>query len=465
MSQRHRKYFLSEVKRALARAGVRRGASILVALSGGPDSVALLNALVELRESFGYRVAAAHLNHLLRGDESDRDETFCRELCRRLSLELIVERAQGLAPRKPNLEEAARKARLEFLHRTADAAGADYIALGHHADDQAETVLMRLLRGAGITGLCAMMEAGPGCIIRPMLSLSRRDVLDYLDTMSASFVTDATNFSTHILRNRVRHDLLPVLDREYVPGASRRLAALASEMQAVDAFLYRAAAQELSAIATSACGLELARFSNIDPALRVPVLRLYLTRQMGGLRRLTRDHLSALVNLCLAGPVNGEVALPGGWCALREYGHLQLLNGARPARPSFSIPIAFEGTTEVEAAGLAFDASVATPGDVPLPSNHESALFDAQAVFSSGLTVRNFLPGDRIRPLGMTGTRKVKEVFVDKRLPLRQRAGFPVVATGNQIVWLPGLLRGDGALVGGKSKAVLCLRMRQMVQH
>jgi len=462
MSQRHRKYFLSEVRRALARAGVRRGASILVALSGGPDSVALLNAMVELRESLGYRVAAAHLNHSLRGDESDRDEMFCRELCRRLKVELVVERAQGLVPGKPNLEEAARQARQEFLHRTADAARADFIALGHHADDQAETVLMRLLRGAGVTGLCAMMEASPGGIIRPMLSLSRRDVLDYLDTIGASFVTDATNFSTHILRNRVRHDLLPVLDREYVPGASRRLAALASEMQAVDAFLYRAAAQELSAVATSSCGLDLVRFSNVDPALRGPVLRLYLARQMGGLRRLTRDHLSALVNLCLAGPVNGEVALPSGWRAVREYGQLRLLNGSRPAHPSFSIPIAFEGTTEVETAGLAFDASLATPGAVPFPSNHESALFDAHAVLSTGLTARNFLPGDRIRPLGMAGTRKVKEVFIDKRLPLRQRAGFPVVAIGSRIVWLPGLLRGDGALVGGESKTVLCLRMRRM---
>src|SRR5262249_40090698 len=176
MSQRQRKAFLAEIRHTLERVGVRPGAALVVALSGGADSVALLHALVELRESSGYRLVAAHLNHALRGDESDRDQCFCRDLCARLKVDFIVARANGLAAQLPNLEEAARQARHEFLDRAAVRTGCDHVAVGHHADDQAETVLMRLLRGAGIAGLSAMAETGPGRLIRPLLSLSRADI-------------------------------------------------------------------------------------------------------------------------------------------------------------------------------------------------------------------------------------------------------------------------------------------------
>lgn len=159
MSLRSKKHFLGAVEQSLARAQVRPCCSILIALSGGPDSVALLHALRELGERSGYRLAAAHLNHTLRGDESDRDESFCRELCARYAINLIAERAAGLEPTMPNLEEAARHARHSFLDRAANQVGADYIATGHHADDQAETVLMRMLRGSGIAGLSAMAES------------------------------------------------------------------------------------------------------------------------------------------------------------------------------------------------------------------------------------------------------------------------------------------------------------------
>ncbi|HTR60098.1 MAG TPA: tRNA lysidine(34) synthetase TilS [Candidatus Binataceae bacterium] len=462
MSQRHRKNFLAEVKRALARAAVRPGASILVALSGGPDSVALLHALASLRESLDLRIAAAHLNHGLRGAESDRDESFCRDRCKQLSVELKVDRTGALRPGMPNLEEKARDIRRAFLELVAGESGADYIALAHHADDQAETVLMRLLRGAGVAGLAAMAETGPGRIIRPLLSLTRRDILDYLDASGATYVTDTSNASTAILRNRIRHDLLPSLDRDYAPGVSQRLAALAQEMQAVDSFLARAAARELASIALPGEELDISRFSALDPALRVPLLRLHLAGRLGSLRRLTREHLSALVDLCLEGPANGEVSLPGRWRAVREYDRLRLVSMARLVHDGFSVPIAFEGTTVVAPAGVAFEATVRASADTAMPATNQEALFDVRAIAACGLTARNFRAGDRIRPLGLSGTRKVKEVFIDRKLPARKRAVFPVVTMGSEIVWLPGLVRGDGALVTSASETVLHLRARHI---
>jgi tRNA(Ile)-lysidine synthase len=462
MSQRRRKTFLAEIRRSLERVGVRRGAAILVALSGGPDSVALLHALVELRETSGFRLAAAHLNHALRGVESDRDQSFCADLCSRLNVDFIVERVTELAPQMPNLEEAARHARHEFLNRAAVQTGSDYVAAGHHADDQAETVLMRLLRGAGVAGLSAMAEAGPGRFIRPLLSLSRSDILGYLEESGAAFVTDASNFSMALLRNRIRHDLLPTLNRQYAPGTSKRLAALAVEMQSVDRFLSRAAAQELSAMSPGGGDLDVSRFARVDPALRAPILRQYLATHLGSLRRVNRDHLEGLTNLCLAGPANGEISLPGGRRAVRQYDRLRIDDRAPAARANFSTLLAFEGTTEIAEAGLAFDATLLGAGEVAMPSDNSSALFDVQGIAGGGLTARNFIPGDRIRPLGMAGTRKVKEVFIDRKLPPQLRGRFPVIAMGTQIVWLPGILRGEGALVSTASETVLRIKARHL---
>jgi len=185
---------------ALATNGVASGDRILVALSGGADSVALLHALARLD---GYRLTAAHFNHGLRGPESDRDEQFVRELCQRLKLDLIVERTDRLHG-SANLEERARDLRHEFLNRAADHSDARSIAIAHHADDQAETVMMRLLRGAGAAGLAAMSPAGPGRIVRPMLALHRGQILVYLAAIGAPYVADSSNLSPAFLRNRIR---------------------------------------------------------------------------------------------------------------------------------------------------------------------------------------------------------------------------------------------------------------------
>src|SRR5215472_6520654 len=380
MSLRQRKAFLAEMRESLERIGVRPGSGVLVALSGGADSVALLHALVELRESSGFRLAAAHLNHALRGDESDRDQSFCHDLCGRLKVDFLVERATELTPQMPNLEEAARQARHAFLTRAAVQTGSEFVAVGHHADDQAETVLMRLLRGAGVAGLSAMAETGPGRLIRPLLSLSRRDILRYLEEIGATFVTDASNFSSALLRNRIRHDLLPTLNREYAPGTSKRLAALAAEMRSVDGFLARAAARELSGMSPVEGELDLLRFAGVDPALRIPVLRQYLATHLGNLRRVNRDHLEGLNHLCLVGPVNGAISLPGGWCAVRQYDRLRISAHAPTLHPKFSTPLVFEGTTEIAEAGLAFEASLVGAGEVAMPEDHTSALFDIEAI-------------------------------------------------------------------------------------
>ena len=204
----------------------RPARSILLALSGGPDSVALLHVLRELAPRFGYRLAAAHLNHRLRGAESDRDETFVRELCSTLGVELVVEQSKRLSiPPRPISRSGRARLRYAFLAAAATQLGASHIATAHHADDQAETVMLRLLRGAGAAGLGAMAEtitlAPTGVtILRPMLRVGRHEILRYLDSIGARFVSDSSNAHQGFLRNRVRIELLPELERDYRAGTA-----------------------------------------------------------------------------------------------------------------------------------------------------------------------------------------------------------------------------------------------------
>jgi tRNA(Ile)-lysidine synthase len=447
--------FTDEIDAALGRIGIRPGEFILLGLSGGPDSVALLHALIALRDRTGYRIAAAHLNHRLRGEESDRDEAFVRELCATLGANLIVEQAEGLRPGDFNLEERARELRHNFLRRAGDRLGADRIALAHHADDQAETVLMRLLRGAGASGLAGMAEAGPGRLIRPMLSLTREEVLDYLNEAGVRFATDSTNSSFAITRNRVRAQLIPMIERDYAPGLSRRLVELAAEMRSVEGLIGAMAQAELEHTLTADGTLGLSRFAGLHPALAAAVLRAFISRRTGSLRRFGRAHIEAIRRLCLAGPPNGAVDLPGGWRAERQYERLRLGEGRQKESPEFLVALSPRGRTIVGESGWLFDGSIVISTEPAMkPASPFEALFDAEAI-APGLVVRNFIRGDRIQPVGMKGRRKVKEVFIEGKVPRPARARFPLVALNGEVVWIPGFVRGRRALVTDRTSEIV----------
>ncbi|HZO82781.1 MAG TPA: tRNA lysidine(34) synthetase TilS [Candidatus Binataceae bacterium] len=465
---------LRKIGQALEQAGLRADDLILLALSGGPDSVALLHALRELRPRLDFRLAAAHLNHRLRGAESDRDEAFVRKLCAEMGVELVVERARGLDPAASNLEERARRLRYEFLVRAARRLGAGHVATAHHADDQAETVMLRLLRGAGASGLGAMApvdslrfiedgEPRPLTLVRPMLRIQRQEIEHYLESVGARFVSDSSNQYPDFLRNRVRGELLPALERDYAPSLRGRLAALADEMRDLDDFVAQTAAAELERRMRAGV-LLLDGFAGLAPTLAAALLRAYLAIHMGNLRGISRRHLEALRRLCLGESPSAAIDLPGRWRAGRRYRTLAIeraSNGERPGPSSFSVPLAREGITEVAPARFTFHSTV-TPADVaPLPTDLFEACFDADAA-EAGLVARAFTPGDRIAPLGIAGTRKLQDVFVDRKLARARRRNYPVVTLAGEVAWLPGLARGRVALIGPLTRQVLRVRARNI---
>ena len=449
-----------EVAAALRRLEIGRNNTVLVAMSGGPDSVALTHLLADLAPRIGFRLVAAHFNHRLRGAESDRDERFVIELCARLGIDLDVGHAAGLDPASANLEERARDARYEFLETAADCAKATGIALGHHADDQAETVLFRMLRGTGVAGLGAMAEAGPGRRIRPMLRLARAEILAYLRSIGAEFVTDSSNLSLGPARNRIRLELMPALERLSTGGVAPRLAALAGEMRELDDFIGGLARAELDARLDSSGRLALTGFAQMSRALRSALIRAFIAARIGDLRRLTRAHIEAVEAICLADAPGAEADLPARWRVSREYGFLVVAKAASSHAGPFSRRLARVGLTEVPEAGFIFASRIAEVRAIA-PRDEWEACFDADAA-ADGLTVRNPIRGDRVSPIGMAGSRKLQDVFVDRKLGRALRAAYPIVTIGGEIAWVPGMIRGRVALVREGTREVLAVRARRV---
>jgi tRNA(Ile)-lysidine synthase len=440
---------------------------ILIALSGGADSVALTHVLFRLRErrkGRRYELTAGHLNHGLREVESDRDERFVRELCERLQIGLVAERAD-LQPASPNLEERARELRYEFLNRTANRLGAGLIAVAHHADDQAETVMLRLLRGSGAAGLGAMAARAPGRIVRPLLGVRRVEIIEYLDAIGATYVTDSSNITRTILRNRVRLDLIPMLEREYAPRLSRRLAGLAGELRALDDYISAEARRELRRRLLDPDRLLLAGFADLHPALGAATVREWLRERRGNLRRVGREEIDRIVRTMAgraAGTPGSIVRLTGGSRLRWEYDSVVFEAASAAPLPPSPVELNLDGITEV--AGFTFVAHRLRPADVRLGWKGEGsdarpleALFDAD-LLGGRLVVRGFCIGDRVRPLGMSGSRKVQDVFVDRKLPRKRRATWPIVSMRSEVLWIPGMVRSRLALVTeGTSKLLQLL--------
>jgi tRNA(Ile)-lysidine synthase len=474
MNRRVIHHFERAISAAFTRSATIAGDRFLIAVSGGADSVALTHALHRLRDGrrythctlVGYTLMAAHLNHGLRGDESDRDERFVRELCERLQIELVVERVKSVENLvdSSNLEERARDLRYAFLNRIADRVGARFIAIAHHADDQAETVMLRLLRGSGAAGLAAMDETGPGRIVRPLLTLRREEILAYLEAIGAAYAIDSSNFSPAILRNRVRHELIPMLERDYAPRLSRRLAGFAREMRAFDEYISGEGRRELHRRLRTPNRLDLAGFGELHPALSNSIIREWLRERLGDLRRIDRAEIERIGRFCTAAAPGSIARLVRGWRLRCEYGSAVLEPALAAASTPFVIELARDGVTEADAAGFTFIARLLRPGAAGTHcamanagAAQMEALFDADQI-EGELIVRGFRRGDRIGPLGMIGTRKVHDVFVDRKLPRERRSTWPIVESRNGILWIPAMLRSRLALVTEATSKLLQLK-------
>lgn len=431
---------LQQIRRTLTRAALLRpGDRVLVALSGGPDSVALLAALVALSPGLEIEVRAAHFNHHLRGAESQRDQQCAQRVAMTLGVPCVVGDAVALAG-AANLEARARQQRYAFLTAVAEAEACTKIATGHTMDDQAETLLMRLLRGSGADGLVGIHAARDRRIARPMIDCSRQQVLAFLKAQALPFCEDSSNRDRRLLRNRVRHDVLPLL-RSINPHVVRALASTATIVADEVGLLEEDVRVRLPVEASC---LPLAVIVTAPPALRGRVVRTWLRGQRGDLRRLTAAHVHAVVDLAFGRQPNASVRLPGGERVVRQYDQLRWGHDAAPAVDEKCHELV-AGSAVSLASGWCIRAELVEPRP-RRPADLWELAADA-AVVSTPLLVRHARPGDRVRPLGMRGHRKLQDIFVDRKLPRSERCSVPVVEAAGEILWVPGVVRSGAALI------------------
>ena len=439
---------------------------VLVAVSGGADSVAMLHLLCELEEGGHLAVAGvAHFNHSLRA-AADADEAFCRDLAAALDLPFDAGRGDVRALASADdrsLEDAARRARYAYLEAAADRLGADVIAVGHTRDDQAETFLLRLLRGAGPRGL-AGIRPKTGRVIRPLIEVGRDELRAYIAERRLVFREDESNEDVAIPRNRIRHELLPIL-RAFSPGVIDVLAREAEIAREDEDFLGRAAIDLRPGIVlTNKHGitLEAEPLRALHPALASRIVREALEQAAPG-HFFGRDHIRAVLALATesAGGAGVAVDVPG--LHVRRAGTRLMLEGAagtpetRPFENSFRVPLSIPG--EVSLPGWAVSAS--TEGAVQFSP---AAVAVAAGVVKLPLAVRSRQPGDKFRPLGMGGRgRKLQDFLVDRKVPRKERDTLPlVVDSDDRIVWVVGQSVAEDFRVTGASQGVILLKARRL---
>jgi tRNA(Ile)-lysidine synthase len=426
---------------AVANAGfIGPGDTVLVAYSGGPDSTALLHLLLELKNEIPFKVVVAHFNHKLRR-AADGDERFVRAAARSFGLRAVVGRrkVQSFArAKKLNVEEAARILRYEFLEKAAAKIGATKIATGHTLDDQAETVLMRLIRGSGTRGLSGIRPVLGGRVIRPLLGFRRREVEAYLRQKKLPFRTDKTNFDTRLLRNKIRYHLIPYLERNFEPNIVPILGRTAAILADEDAALDRATRNKEKKLVGEKGGVPAL---NAEALAREPrglarrLVRLFVQRLRGDLRRVAFEDVEAVLALA----EGGERTLPGGRRLRRTRG--MIVPVSKPVScPPFAYSWSGKRPVEIPEAGLTLVGKNLgkTSGPVPAFDDRRRCYCDAAAL-RFPLVVRSRLAGDRYRPVGAPGRKKLNELLREKGVPAEERDRVPVVCSATDIIWAPGL--------------------------
>ncbi len=459
----------AQVVDAAGRCGLAHDDLLVVAVSGGPDSLAMLHALARTRRATSLRLHAAHLDHGLRGEESREDAEFVSKACRGLGIDLTSDAVDTGAYRsvhRLSLEDAARRLRYGFLARVAATQGARAVALGHTLDDQAETVLMNIVRGAGLTGLRGMSESTTRNIdgvevllFRPFLGgVSRSDTEGYCEALGLQPRHDSSNSSRCMLRNRIRHEVMPSLARinPQIRDAVLRLSAGARRDLDHVGRTVDAAWAEVVEEQGASTSIDRAAFAGLDDSVGAHLLRRVVGLAADGLSDLELGHVDEMLDL-LKGPAGRSLDLPGGLAFSVGYRTAQV---GPPGLDTCPLP-PLENETELAVPGETTVGGwrvVAEVGGDPVDAQAGamSAAMCASAA-RGGLRVRGRRPGDRFQPLGMAGTKKLQDFMVDSRIDRSWRDRIPLVVGEGGIAWVVGWRLAEWARPSGtKDDVRLC---------
>ena len=402
-----------------------RGESVLVALSGGSDSATLLSVLCRLREQYGLRIYAAHVNHHLR-ENAGQDAEFAQELCASFGVECMVHdaqvreyaRGQGISE-----ELAGRALRYAFFDAVRRERGIDKIATAHNQNDAAETVLMHLIRGSGLDGLGGIPYVR-GAVIRPLLDCSKAEIEAYCKTFQIPYVVDETNFETDYTRNKIRLELIPQIEcinPNFIETAARNAKICAQE------------ADLLNRLAEQACGrcaagrrLDLEAFRREEPCIRRRVLQLFYKNYVGTAQNLEEKHIENMLKLIESQKNGNSIDIGRQTAAWIEYGALVL--GKKERRAAFAYQLEPGVLTHIPEIGASVRVSACDAA--------AEGVFCFSADEERGIWLRSRRDGDGFYPVGMTGRKKLSDFFIDQKIPRKEREKIPLLAYGDELVWV-----------------------------
>jgi tRNA(Ile)-lysidine synthase len=452
--------------------------AVLVGVSGGADSVALIHALLALAPRWGLRLGIAHLNHGLRPVDADKDERFVASLAGQLGLPLYIGKDDIRAFRKRSKlspEEAARVCRYSFLEQIRHDKKYSKIALAHHADDNAELVLMYLIRGSGPLGISGMAPVNQRAIVRPLLGMGRREIMNFLAANRIDFVTDGSNLEMQFARNRIRHELVPLLQKFYNPNIVATLNRLAAINRAEEEWLEQiirpALAQATLALNEKKISLSLSHLAKMHLGQQRRVVRKAIGLIKGDLRRIHLRHVDDVLKLAGRSGAFGQLNLPDGLAVERNYDQISFARvaGAGKGRPyrgasdptaNYHYLVSKPGRSAIRlhisetACDLEFSILEREQIECLKGAGPNIAFFDLERL-SFPLTIRNPKPGDRFWPLGMKGSQKVSDFFINRKAPRSMRGQTPLLESNGSIIWIAGYRSDHTTRVGHSTTRAL----------
>ena len=438
---------------------IKPGDRVIVAVSGGPDSICLLDIINGLKETLGIELVVAHFDHGLRPDEDEAETGFVEALAMSLNLPFETKKADpSMNEGGASVEESARRARYEFLEEVKERFFAEKIAVGHNLNDQAETVLMRLLRGSGPSGLAGIPPCRDKKIIRPLIEVSRWEIESYLKRKELLSITDPSNLETHYLRNKIRLELLPQL-KKYQPRIVEILGQTAEIMRNDEAWLAGKAEEWIKGAThmwnNDEIQIPLSSFIILPRSLKNRVIRYALKKTGGGLRRVGLRHLEAVNQMARGGKSQAMITLPNRVTAKKVYDNLIFTVDKDMGPGDFSYLLDKPGIFDLPALGRTI--SLEELKNVPLSdivAYRWTAFLDADRLCYP-LRIRNVRPGDTFVPFGMRGHKKLKDFFIDLKVPSKVRAQTPILIHRDIPIWVCGFRIDDRFKVTRDTKKVL----------
>jgi tRNA(Ile)-lysidine synthase len=449
-----------------------QGEKVVVGVSGGPDSICLLHALFVISKILDINLFVFHLNHMLRGEEADKDEDYVIGVCKKLEIPLLtksvnikrVAQEEGLS-----IEEAAREIRYREFALYAQAVGASKIAVAHNKNDQAETILMRIIRGTGLDGLTGM-ELRRGNIIRPLLDISRNEIEEYCNKHLLHPRIDSSNLHNIYTRNKIRLELIPEIDKLFKTDVTDSLVRMSKilrddndllEMNSLDFYKQAVKKEDEKNILIN---LEKLKTYHISMIKRV--IRLAVNKVKQNLKGIESVHLDAAVDLIFDGKTGSRICFPENIFVEKSYNTIKIgQNFEYSSTITFNVEVDIPGHTYIEGLHTFIEASILDRIELgnffknPTP-NSFLQFFDYEKL-DMGINIRNRKSGDIFKPYNSNGTKKLKEYLIDNKIPREKRDIIPIMAKGNEVIWIVGYKISDKFKVTENTKSILKLEYKK----